>query len=74
MEGERVSGGIDPNTNCHAYCPYGKMCRYCKGENGLEPYDCTMYYKLDDINNEAKEIENEQRKQRERKFEEVEDW
>ena len=22
------------DVNCHAYCPYGKMCRYCKGDTG----------------------------------------
>ena len=65
---------MDKTKNCHEYCPYGKMCRYCKGEVGLEPYDCTMYYKLDDINNEAKEIESEQRKRREQEFEECDDW
>ena len=60
--------------NCHEYCIYGKMCRYCKGEVGTDPYDCSMYYKLDDLNNDAKDIENEQLKAREREFEECDDW
>ena len=61
---------VDPNKNCHNYCQYGKMCRYVKGENGRNPDDCAMYYKLDDLNNEAKEI----RKEREKMFEECDDW
>ena len=59
------------NKNCHEYCPYGKMCRYCKGENGLIVDESSMYYKLDDLNNEAKEIEREQKA---RLFEECDDW
>lgn len=61
---------IDPNKNCHEYCIYSKMCRYCKGENGIDPYDCAMFYKLDDLNNDAKDIREEQ----EKAFEEVDDW
>lgn len=61
---------IDPNKNCHEYCVYGKMCRYAKGENGKNPDDCGTFYKLDDLNNEAKEI----RKEQEKRFEEVDDW
>lgn len=53
---------IDPNKNCHSYCPYGKLCRYAKGENGQDPDDCGTFYKLDDLNNEAKEIEMEERR------------
>lgn len=55
---ERLKG------NCHEYCIYAKLC-YAKGEVGKEPFDCTNYYHLDDINNDAKEIEAEQRKARE---------
>lgn len=58
------------DKNCHEYCPYAKMCRYCKGEVGLDVYECSMYYKLDDLNNEAKEIREEQRKC----FEDGDDW
>lgn len=61
---------IDPNKNCHEYCIYSKMCRYCKGENGMDPYECGMFYKLDDLNNDAKDIKEEQ----ERAFEGVDDW
>ena len=49
--------------NCHEYCHYGKMCRYLKGSNGVDPDDCAMYYKLDDLMNEARDMEREQRKE-----------
>lgn len=63
------------NKNCHEYCPYGKMCRYCKGEIGLIVDECSMYYKLDDLMNEARDIEREERRRRaEEEFEECEDW
>ena len=52
---------IDPNKNCHAYCPLSRMCRYAKGSHGVDPYECGTYYKLDDIRNEARDIEEEQR-------------
>lgn len=48
--------------NCHNYCRYGKMCRYVKGCDGMNPDDCAMYYKLDDLMNEARDMEQEQRK------------
>ena len=50
------------NKNCHEYCPYRKMCRYVEGSNGMDPDECAMYYKLDDLMNEARDIEREQRK------------
>ena len=53
---------IDPNKNCHEYCHYGKMCRYLKGSNGVDPDECAMYYKLDDLMNEARDIEEEQKR------------
>ena len=53
---------IDPNKNCHEYCRYGKQCRYLKGGNGVNPDDCAMYYKIDDIMMDAREIEREQKK------------
>lgn len=62
---------IDPNKNCHEYCIYRKSCRYCKGENGLDPFECGWYYKIDDIMMEAREIEAEERKAR---YEEGEDF
>ena len=67
-----MSNGIDPNKNCHAYCPLGRMCRYVKGSNGIDPDDCGTYYKLDDIRNEARDIEEEQR--RSLGLEEYDDW
>lgn len=48
--------------NCHEYCRYGKYCRYCKGSDGADPDECAMYYKIDDLMNEARDIEREQRK------------
>ena len=60
--------------NCHEYCTYAKMCRYAKGSNGMNPYDCGTYYKLEDITNEARDIEREERMRREQEFEECEDW
>ena len=53
---------IIPNRNCHEYCLYRKMCRYCKGSIGQDPNECSMYYKLDDLANDARDIEKEQRK------------
>ena len=55
---------IDPNKNCHNYCPYRKQCRYAKGENGINPEDCAMYWKIDDIMNETDDIREEQRRSR----------
>ena len=63
---------IDPNKNCHDYCPLAKMCRYEKGCNGIDPDECAMYYKLDDLRNEARDIEEEQR--RSAGLEEWEGW
>ena len=53
---------FDKSKNCHEYCQYAKICRYEKGEIGLDPYDCGNYYHLDDISNDAKDIEMEQRR------------
>ena len=58
------------NKNCHEYCPYGKMCRYVKGEIGLVVDECSMYYKLDDIANDARDILEEQRKS----LDDYDDW
>ncbi len=60
------------DKNCHDYCPYAKMCKYTKGEVGLDPYECGNYYKYDDLMNEAKDIEREIR--REAGLEDVDDW
>jgi len=64
---------IDPNKNCHEYCRYGKQCRYLKGSNGMDPDECAMYYKIDDIMLEAREIEKEQREKDREEFE-GDDW
>ena len=58
----------DKTKNCHSYCRYRKFCRYHKGEIGLDPDDCSMYYKLEDILNDSRMEEKE------KEFEEVEDW
>ena len=55
---------IDPTKNCHSYCHYRKQCRYAKGENGINPEDCAMYWKIDDIMNETDDIREEQRRSR----------
>ena len=65
---------VDPNKNCHEYCSYGKMCRYHKGSNGADPDECAMWYKLDDLMNEARDMDREDRMRREQEFEECEDW
>lgn len=70
---------IDPNKNCHDYCRFGKLCRYAKGENGADPEECGTYYKLEDIEAEAREIQLEQRRIKAEEFgwideSEVDDW
>lgn len=65
---------IDPNKNCHEYCSYGKMCRYVKGSNGADPEGCAMWYKIDDLMNEARDIEREQRRIRAEECGESDDW
>ena len=54
--------------NCHEYCPYRKQCRFREGEVGLDPDDCSMYYKLDDLMNDARMEEKEEA------FEAEDDW
>lgn len=61
---ERVNPDIDPNKNCHEYCRYRKQCRYEDGSNGKDPDNCPMYYKIDDIMNEARDMAREDRKRR----------
>ena len=61
----------DPNKNCHCYCNYAKYCRYAKGENGIDPDDCAMYWKIDDLMNDAKDMMEEERKANR---EDDEDW
>ena len=69
---------IIPNKNCHEYCRYGKYCRYLKGEIGADPEECGMYYKIEDIEAEAREMAREQRRIRAEELDvderEVDDW
>ena len=51
---------IDPNKNCHEYCPIAKCCRYALGSNGLNPEECGTYFKLMDLLEDAKDIKREQ--------------
>ena len=62
---------IDPNKNCHEYCPMGKCCRWLEGGKGVDPDECAMKYKLEDLAMEAHDILEEERKSR---FEVGEDW
>ena len=50
---------INPNENCHTYCPYGKYCRYAEGCNGMDYNECTMYYKIDDLLQDARYVSRE---------------
>ena len=51
---------IDPEKNCHEYCPVAKCCRYLKGENGYDPDDCYMRYKIEDLLQDAALVKREQ--------------
>lgn len=64
---------IDPNKNCHEYCRFGKQCRYLKGENGFDPDECAMYYKIEDIMMDARDIAEEERRSREEYEEDYDD-
>ena len=37
--------------NCKEYCYYAKQC-YEKGDVGLNPFDCPMAWKIEDILND----------------------
>jgi len=50
------------DKNCHEYCPYSRRCRYEKGEIGKVVDECSMYYKLEDIASDARDIADEQRR------------
>lgn len=63
---------INPNENCHTYCPVAKCCRYALGEVGFDYNECGTYYKLLDLLEEAKTIKWEQEKAR--MDEEDDDW
>lgn len=62
--------GCPYSNNCHTYCQYAKSCRYAKGENGLKPEDCAMYWKIEEIINDAKMGGMAERS----RYEEDEDW
>ena len=57
---------IPAAKNCHERCRYSKECSKifnCKGSNQADfPDECALYYKLDDLAMEARDIEKEQRK------------
>lgn len=57
---------IDPEKNCHEYCPMGKCCRWLDGVKGFDPDECVMRYKLEDLMQDAI-LEKES-------YEEGEDW
>lgn len=65
---------IDPNKNCHEYCDHAKYCRYHKCYNGLNPDECAMYFKIEDLLWDATQDAAAERAERERQFEEVDDW
>lgn len=52
--------------NCHGYCRYAKYCRYLKGGDGIDPEECGMYYKLEDLIWEAQDAAAELRRMREK--------
>ena len=57
---------IEATTNCHERCRYSKECFRlfeCKGSNRKDfPDECALYYKLDDLSMEARDIAKEQSK------------
>lgn len=53
---------VDPNKNCHEYCRYSRKCKYWKGSNGAVPEDCAIYYKIEDILADARDILIEERR------------
>ena len=65
---------VDPNQNCHQYCQYAKYCRYSDGGNGWEPENCAMYCKIEDLLWDATMDAQAEREEREREFEECDDW
>ena len=55
---------IDKDKNCHEYCRFAKLCRYCKGSNGQDPEECGWAYKIDDLLMDAEDIRQEQIRER----------
>jgi hypothetical protein len=64
---------IDPNKNCHEYCRLAKYCRYIEGGTGIDPEDCAMLCKIEDILADAREIEMEQRRAL-KEYDDDDDW
>ena len=50
---------IDPNKNCHEYCPVGKCCRFLAGSNGVDPEECAMRWKIEDLLQDARTASEE---------------
>ena len=50
---------IDPNKNCHEYCPVGKCCRFLDGGNGVDPEECAMRWKIEDLLQDARTASEE---------------
>ena len=50
---------IDPNKNCHEYCPVGKCCRFLVGSNGIDPEECAMRWKIEDLLQDARTASEE---------------
>ena len=66
--------GIEQDKNCHEYCRYGKYCRYRDGSKGADPNECAMYYKIEDLLWDARQDDADERAEREKQFEEEDDW
>ena len=59
--------------NCHLYCEYARYCHE-KGVDGKNPDNCANYFHIEDIINDAKQYEAEERAEREREdYEDDED-
>ena len=67
---------VDPNRDCHEYCPNGIVCKkydFSPGCIGKDPDDCPAFYKIDDLKMEARDMANEDRWFAERE-EREEEW
>lgn len=36
-------------SNCHEYCPVAEFCTKLTGADGMNPDECAMRYKIDDL-------------------------
>ena len=50
--------------SCHYYCKYARYCNE-KGSDGKNPDNCANYFHIEDIINDAKQDEAEERAERE---------